>query len=158
MESIKDWMLGIVSAALICAAATSLIKSGDASGKMAKMLLGLFMALAVFQPMVDIRFDDIWQIGDEVWQQGQSSADTGKNAASHAWAEGIKASAEAYILDKAKNFDAQLTVNVTVDASSPPRLNGVQLSGQVSPYARKLLGDIIANELGIAEEDQQWNC
>ena len=59
-------------------------------------------------------------------------------------------------MDKAKSFGAELTVEVRVDGSELPVPCAVRVSGSISPYGKKQLGSIIADELGIALEDQTW--
>ena len=47
-------------------------------------------------------------------------------------------------------------VEVTVDTSQTPVPNAVRVSGQISPYGKKQLQQMIANDLGIALEAQIW--
>ena len=68
----------------------------------------------------------------------------------------IKEETEAYILDKAASLGVTLSVEVMVEDGNVPRLSGVQLSGQVSPYARQQLSTWISNDLGISKENQKW--
>ena len=66
----------------------------------------------------------------------------------------IKAETEAYILDKASQLNVELSVEVTIDEENIP--TAVTLSGEVSPYARRQLQEIIESDLGIAKENQRW--
>ena len=66
----------------------------------------------------------------------------------------ISEQTEAYILDKAADLHANLHVEVTVGEDNLP--TAVTLSGEASPYARRQIQAIIANDLGISKENQKW--
>lgn len=78
----------------------------------------------------------------------------GENLARDSMADIIKEETEAYILDKAADLHANLHVEVTVGEDSLPM--AVTLSGEASPYARRQIQAIIANDLGISKENQKW--
>ena len=84
----------------------------------------------------------------------KDAAAMGENLARDSMADIIKEETEAYILDKAADLHAKLHVEVTVGEDSLP--TAVTLSGEASPYARRQIQAIIANDLGIAKENQKW--
>ena len=84
----------------------------------------------------------------------EDAAAMGENLARDSMADIIKEETEAYILDKAADLHANLHVEVTVGEDNLP--TAVTLSGEASPYARRQIQAIIANDLGIAKENQKW--
>ena len=66
----------------------------------------------------------------------------------------IKSRVQAYILDKADSFGTSLEVEVILDQDHIPV--SVELQGNISPYARAQLTEIIEEDLGIPKEHQLW--
>ena len=84
----------------------------------------------------------------------KDAAAMGEKLARDSMADIIKEETEAYILDKAADLHVNLHVEVTVGEDNLP--TAVTLSGEASPYARRQIQAIIANDLGIAKENQKW--
>ena len=156
MEAVREYILRLTAAALLFGTVTAMVKTSGTVGKLLKLLLGIFMAVLVLNPLGDIRIRKIEDFGEIFTQDAQLAVDSGKDTARQAWIQGIKASTEAYILDKAKAYDASVSVNVRVENADTPKLVGVELRGQISPYGKRMLSNVIAQELGISEEDQVW--
>ena len=78
----------------------------------------------------------------------------GENLARDSMADIIKEETEAYILDKAADLHANLRVEVAVGEDNLPA--AVTISGEASPYARRQIQAMIANDLGISKENQKW--
>lgn len=156
MGDIRSYLLRLTAASLICGIAVSLVKKKGIPGTTVKMISGLFMAMTVLAPLVRVSTAGFDSFLPDIRYHTQSAVADGKNAAQEAWIQGIKASAETYILNKAEVYEAKLEVSVNVEGSDPPSLSGVQLRGSVSPYAKRMIMAAISMELGISEEDQQW--
>ena len=69
-------------------------------------------------------------------------------------AEIIKQRTEAYILDRASAMDAQIKVSVSLGKDGIPK--SVRITGRISPMNRSRLTDVIAADLGIPREQQEW--
>ena len=78
----------------------------------------------------------------------------GENLARDSMADIIKEETEAYILDKAADLHANLRVEVAVGEDNLPA--AFTISGEASPYARRQIQAMIANDLGISKENQKW--
>ena len=61
-------------------------------------------------------------------------------------------------MDKAESLGAELTVEVTLSDDELMVPCAVKLSGAISPYAKKVLSDTIAKDLGIQVEEQIWTA
>lgn len=156
MDQIKSYLLRLTAAALICGIASCLVNNKKLSGSLVKLLSGVFMTLVVLGPILHLQLGGIGDFTPKIEQSAMEAAEDGKNTAMEAWVKGIKEAAQAYILDKAESYGAQLTVEVTVEPSQPPTLVGIHLKGSISPYGKKMLQEVISQQLGIPEEDQTW--
>ena len=84
----------------------------------------------------------------------QTAAVEGENLAQKEYSAIIKAETEAYILDKARSYGQELTVEVTLSNEDPPVPEGVCIQGSISPYAKSMLKKCLKEDLMIREEDQ----
>lgn len=155
MTAIREYLLSVTAAAVLCSIVNSLAaRTGTASGAV-KMLTGIVLALAVISPLMNISLDSVNTFADGVEAEADAVVASGENYAQEAMADIITTRVQAYILDKAKALGAQIEVTVQLDRSNMPA--GATISGSVSPYARKALSEIIAQDLGIPTEAQIWN-
>lgn len=153
MDGLRQYVVIAVSAALICGIIIRLCKSSG-SYAVVRMLCGLTMTIVLLRPISgmkkwDFRFDfqDWTQYAGELTEAGIDTADRMKR-------EVIKQRAEAYILDKATEMDAILDVSVTVGDNGIP--TAARIAGILSPLNKQKLATIIATELGIPKEQQEW--
>ena len=68
----------------------------------------------------------------------------------------IESECSAYIQDKATSLGLDITVSVDLNEDDIPGPAYVRISGQASPYGRAMLQQIIASELGVGKEGQEW--
>lgn len=156
MEGIREYLLQVTAAALLCGVAVGFLGKKDTLGAVIKMLAGIFMALAVVGPWVDIRLDSLLDITENFSLSASAAAASGENSAREAMAEIIIEETRSYILDKAEELGATLTVEVTLNGEDFPAPCGVKLSGNISPYGKQVLSEAIEKDLGISTEEQTW--
>jgi len=156
MDGIREYLLQVTAAAIVCAIATGLTDQKNMSGKVIQLLAGFFMALAVVGPWMTVRLDFVKDFTEDISSQADRVVAEGEKSAKESMAEIIKEKTKAYILDKAKALGAVLTVEVTLDWENSLLPCGVRLKGNVSPYAKRMLTDIIEKDLGIRAEEQKW--
>ena len=156
MQSIREYLLGVIAAAIICAVVSQISGKGSFLAAAIKLITGAFMLVVLISPIKHIQirpanlFSDISLQADEITA---AAAETTQES----MASIIKEQTRAYILDKADQYGAALTVDVTLSDADIPTPISVKISGKVSPYTKKMLSGIIANDLGIATEAQIWN-
>lgn len=155
MESLKEYVISVVAAALICAVVINLTQKSTAKD-LIKLLCGLFLAFTAIRPITRLDFNALTDISFPYGQEAEQAAALGENMARQNLADIIKAETEAYILDKAAAWSPALTVEVTVSGDNPPVPTAAVLCGEISPYARRQLEEILQTELGIAKENQLW--
>ena len=156
MGDIREYLIGVVASAVLCGVITTLIGKKGMVGSVVKLLTGLLMTMAVVRPWVGISLDGLFGWTEDYTQQGQGIVSWGENIAMDAYQEGIKERTEAYILEKARSMGANLTVEVTLSDGEMPIPIRVTLSGNISPYAKGVLGTMLSQELGIDREEQIW--
>jgi hypothetical protein len=154
MEAIKEYLVAITSAALICGLVNALAGGKSTTAKLLRLLCGLFMAATVMKPLVDIQITDIRSFVDQLTVDADLAVMNGEEIASNEMKRIIKEKTETYILDKAKTLGAELEVDVTLDGVIP---TAVTLKGNISPFAKASLCETIARDLGIALEEQIWS-
>lgn len=155
MESLLQYVITVTAAAIIAGILAGFMDEKSSSGGLIRLIAGLFLAFAVISPVVQLDWDGITASLSDFSAEGSLAAAEGENIASETYSSIIKSETEAYILDKAAALNVSLKVEVTVDGD-PPVPTAVRLSGEVSPYAKQQLQQILCEELDIAKENQQW--
>lgn len=155
MDRIREYMISVTAAAILCACIRSLFAEKNMTGKIIQLICGLFLSFTVVRPIADIHIQDFALFAADIQYRAREAAVSGEEFSRSAMADIIKNKTEAYILDKARALNVQIAVNVTVneEVMLPQR---VKISGSVSPYARQTLSAMIQEELGIPKEDQLW--
>lgn len=155
MEEIRKYLLSVVVAAVCCGIISSLTKKGSSHGIL-KLLTGIFLTFTLIRPLARLELKDVTSFLPTFSHKAEEAAADGKIFAWEAAASIIKEESEAYILDKAEALNVSITAEVTLDESDIPAPASVRLCGNVSPYIRQRLQSIIAQDLGIPQEDQIW--
>ena len=114
------------------------------------------MALTVVSPWTSVKFNDLTDYFENLSAMADVSVSDGENMAREELETIIKSRAQAYILDKADSFGADLTVEVILSSSEIPIPCGVRIAGEISPYGKNRLSQMITEDLAIALEDQIW--
>lgn len=156
MESIREYLIGVVVAAVLCGIVTALVGQKGAVGTVIKFLCGLLMTLAVLSPLTKISLDNLWGWTEDFSQAGKDLVSAGENMAEEAYRTGIKERTESYILEKARSMGTELTVEVNLSPTDAPIPVGVTLTGSISPYAKERLSQMLEQELGIDRKEQVW--
>ena len=154
MEALRQYVISVVAAAMLCGIVVRLFPNG--SGKqMGKLICGLFLAYTVLSPISRVDFSKLPDFSLRCMDDAEDAAAMGENLARDSMADIIKEETEAYILDKAdSDLNAQVRVEVAVGEDNLPA--AVTISGEASPYARRQIQAMIANDLGISKENQTW--
>lgn len=156
MTGLNTYILGIGAAALVCGILACLNDEKSSAGILTRMVCGLFLTIVVIKPISNLNYSYL-DVFSETFDDGAlEAASAGTELALDARREIIKAETEAYILDKASLYGAQLEVQVTLSDGEISIPESVCLNGAVSPYAKSNLKNLISNELGIPEERQLW--
>lgn len=156
MEALGRYILTVTAASILLAVLRAIIGKTGNSGKLIQLIGGLFLTFTIISPVADVDLDLIFELPRDLANNGRAIAEQGQVQSREALASIIKPEIESYILDKAKTFQANLEVEVTLSREEFPVPSAVRLQGSVSPYAKSALRNWLRDEMGIPEEDQLW--
>ena len=154
MSRLGDYVLSVITAAVIVAILCSFFTNKGGTFPVVKVVGGLFLTFVVISPLVKLDFSGIIEYLDGFTSEGVEAASIGENLAREGERDIIISRVQAYILDKADSYGAQLNVEVILDQDNIPV--SVELNGNISPYAKAQMADILAEDLGITKEHQIW--
>ncbi len=156
MEQIRSYLISVVCTALICGIAGKLFSSKGASETVIKMIAGLVMTISMLQPIVGLDFSQLTNTFQIHEKDAESMILDAKEQSRKTLKSGIKERTEAYILDKAREMKADISVRVDVSDDELPVPKAVYISGDVSPFVKSKLQSVIANDLEISKGNQKW--
>lgn len=156
MDSLREYLIGVIAAALLCGIVISLTESKGTVGFSLKLVAGLLLLLAVVRPWVSISFDGLFGWTDQMMANGNEHVAAGQMMAEDVYRASIKQQTQAYILDEARSLGCELSVEVSLSEETVPVPEQVVLSGNVSPYAKQALTNLLTAQLGIDREDLLW--
>lgn len=156
MSGLSQYLLSVTMAAIISAVIGKLFPAKGATTKMGKILCGFFLLFTVLHPLTDIQLEQWEDFVTSIRIDAQQAAESGNNIAKKEWESIITERITTYILDKAETYDAQLTVTVQLSQESIPMPVSIEISGNISPYGKRQMQAIIAEDFGIPEEAQIW--
>ena len=154
MSWLGRYVLSVISASVITAVISSFFDGKSSISGIVKLVSGLFLTFVIISPLTKLDFSPVNDYLDRITLDGVEAAAVGENLAREAEADIIISQVEAYILDKAGSFGAQLDVEVVLDQENIPV--SVRLEGNISPYAKAQVAGMITEDLGISKEHQRW--
>ena len=156
MSDLATYIISIATAAMICAVIKALVAEKGAAQMITKIVCGIFLALTIISPLKSITIGEFayWPVA--IQDQAEAAAALGTQYQKQALAESIKSGTEAYILDRAKDLQVDLRVQINLSDDAIPVPESVMLWGNVSPYAKRQIQSILTTDLGIPLEDQLW--
>lgn len=140
---------------MLCSIASRFLgKKGSAA--ITRVLLGVFLTVTVLLPLgkLDMSILDQWQL--DFSADAQAAIVEGKSEAQNRLADIIKEQTRSYILQRAEQLGADITVSVELSDQTLPQPVSVRIRGTLSAQQKQSLCTIITQELGIAKENQQW--
>ena len=153
MAWLREYLVSIVSASVLSGILVRLTRN-SASGEIVRMLCGIFITIVLIQPITGKRELLLESALPEFEEQAEDIIAEGTAAAENMRKEFIKQRVEEYILSRAGEMDADIQANVTLGENCVP--THVRITGRISPINRSKLTQIIASELGIPREQQEW--
>lgn len=156
MEDVRQYLMQITAAAIICGIVTAMVGKKGPLALSVRLIAVVFMTLTFIGPLVHLKIPTLPELAEGLTAEGDRWVAEGENSSWESVAAIIKERTEAYILDKADSFGAQLRVQVTVSGDDIPVPCAVELAGTVSPYGKSRLSQMIEEDLGIPGEEQTW--
>ena len=155
MDSVRDYLVSIVAVTLICSAVSGLLQNSAAKG-LVKILSGMVLTMSIAAPLwkIDISIPNL--SSTQLFDQMNEAVSEGEKISRTSLHQVIKEHTEAYILNKARDLNVPVSVEVILSKEDPPVPQGAVISGKVTPYAKKQLQEILEKELAITKENQEW--
>ncbi len=152
----RDWLLSVISAAVLCSAAEALMPSG-AVKQVGKLVCGLVLLCAVVSPAVSADLE-----GGQKWLEDYvSSLERRKGELEDQAGEARKGIIEekyaAYIVDKARELGFSCSVRVTCREEEGIFLpDAVRVAGALGEQEKESLSRIVSQDLGVPVERQSY--
>ena len=154
MDMIKQYIISIISAAVIGVIILSFCDKKNGIFGVIKIIYGIFLIITLLSPIIGTKkifSGALWEMdvgADAYIQLGESYANQKKE-------HYIKEEITAYILDRAKAMDVSLEVEVDLkeDLSGP---EVIYITGNIAPYKKEQLQNTIEMDLGVTKEQQIW--
>ena len=157
MSHVGKYLFSVITAALATALASLIINTKTPVGSIVKMVCGVFLAITMISPIIDIPMLDLTGCFSSVSLDAQSIAQSGLGISSSNQKEIINERVTAYVLEKAEALNMDITAHVEFTDAATPTPYKIYLEGAASPYAKDVLVEYITEHLGITEEYQVWN-
>lgn len=157
MGSVSAYITSVASVCLCCAIFHKLIGQKGANASVISSLCGVILAIAVISPVIKINLSGIEDYINDIQIETSHYVNAGEKASQNELRSVITEKVNAYILEKASSYDCDIkTVEVSVTSDSIPVPDSVVINGTYSPYIKNQLSGLIASNLGISKEKQQW--
>ncbi len=156
MDHLRGYLLTVIAAAIISGIAVKLIGKKGLHGTLIQLLTGLFLSITVISPLARVKIDNFTAYLSGLEADASAIIADAEKATTAAKVKIIKEEVETYILDEAKKLGLDLEVTVTFASGSEFLPDIVNINGAVAPYKKRILQDVIQEELGIPEEKQMW--
>ena len=125
-------------------------------GPLLKLICGLVLTFSLVNPILNIRAGDWQALGMDFEGDAREAAEEGRAQGENKVRMLIKQETEAYIMDKARDMNLDIHVEVTLSRQALPAPETVTVTGILPPYGKAKLSRILAEELGIPRENQKW--
>lgn len=156
MDGIREYLISVTAAALLCGILKTLIGEKGNSAALVRLICGIFLALTVIRPLKQLNLTDISLLPSGLMAQARATSGEGADHTRQTTSEIIKQRCEAYILDKAQALGATVRVEIRISEDGEIIPVSSMITGNLSPYARNQLSSALEKDLGIAQEDQKW--
>lgn len=156
MNTIQEYLFQVTSAAIICGIVTGITAKKGSGASIIRLMTVVFMIITIMTPVAAIKLDQFSGYIAGIEADSDAFVTAGSEVSRDKVAQVIKEKTQAYILDKAAQLGAEITVELTVSDDALPIPVGVRLCGAVSPYAKNRLSKIIQDDFGIPLEEQKW--
>ncbi len=150
----KSWILSVVAAGLVTAVLPELLKEGMVK-QTVRFVCGVVVLLLVAAPIADFEPEAFAQYLTQI-QMEQDMLETGIPVEQEKILQRIiQEKTEAYILDKAGELGAEITVSVTVESGEAyPYPSEAVITGVLTDAQQKSLATCLEQNLAIPKERQ----
>lgn len=154
MNGLKEYLVAVCSAAILCAILKQIVGKGKLSGGMIQMLSGLFVAICIIAPWKEFSLRDLEVYNPLDTNAAQSFVEDGKRITRSNLHTIIIQRVEAYILEKADQLQVQVEVSVELSDEGIPSRSII--TGELTRSEKEELSAFLVSQIGIQKEMQIW--
>lgn len=154
MKDLQSYIQAIICSGLICSVIYETAKNTYAKEQI-RAICGIFITLILLQPFTKIKMLSVEKWSAAFSEDAETAAFVGSDMADEALRSSIKREVESYIIGKAEQWNARISVEVVLDRENIPVR--AMLRGEISPQGKHDLEQVMETDLGITKENQQWS-
>lgn len=155
MEDLCQYVLSVIVAALLCGIIPGFFQKST-SQELIRLVCGIVLTITVIAPILGYDFSIPEDLSLAFSEKSESAVSEGEEMSNSAMADIIKAELEAYVLDKAAEMNAEISIEIRLSEETPPVPVSAVIHGTLSPSVRQKLQKVLTSQLEIAKENQQW--
>lgn len=157
MDGIRDWLIGIIAAAMLAALAGYLTPKGPISS-IGKMVGGLGLMLCLLRPVAGVDLTSISQILTESRQNSGMYETTLEETNAELQQSIIEEQAAAYSMEQASamGIDCRVTILCQRNGTEVPYPKEALVIGDLSSGEKQKIQTMLETELAIAPECVYW--
>jgi len=158
-QMLREWVIGLMGAALVSAAATALAPEGR-TRRIVQLVCGLAVIVALLAPVKELDLESLAAFSEKYGEEGRAAAARAADTEEMLLRRIIEQRTEAYILDKGhalgiEDLAVQVTAEKTEEGAWIPKR--ARLNTRADAFLRQKLQAAIEAELGIAAEELNWS-
>lgn len=156
MDEIRQYILSVLAAAIITSLIVRFVGKQEAVVGMIKMIASVFLTITVLSPVIKLQIEDVSAYVGALEENGNDIVSEAKSQAENDRQSIILEKTQTYIEDKAASYGAVITATVGITEPDALMPDTITIEGEVSPYIKTLLKEVITDDLGIREDKQIW--
>ena len=156
MYGFKQYLLSLLSAAIICAILNKFSFKAESINSLIRLMSTVFLLITAFSPFVNIGTVSWLEFPVNIQDDAKSIISDVQVSVTDERIKYISDKVGAYIVDRAATYGASVMVRVNITDREKMLPDTVIISGNISPYGKNALKNMIETELGIPEEKQIW--
>lgn len=158
MGKLAAYIFSVICASGVCAIIAAVVPTGNATGKLIRIVCGVFMVVTFLSPVKTFDFNHAFRSLNSIQVDASKSVTYGRELSEEALSAIIIDKTKAYILQEANRMDIAIEATVELSGENPPVPYKVVIMGNVSPYHKQLLINTLTNNLGISQENIIWQA
>lgn len=156
MDEFKQYLMALMSAAIICALFNKLSFKTQSLKMLIRLISTVFLLITAFSPFIELGSFNWMEYPEYMREDANEIIAAVQVSVAEETEKYISDRIRAYIVDRAATYGATLDVQVNITDRETMIPDTVTIIGNISPYGKNALKNMIIMELGIPEENQIW--
>lgn len=157
METIRSYILSVICSAILCAICKRLISKHAPTAALTNSVLGLFLFFCVISPFRNVSITEPLYDLSNLRLEAQNAANAGTEQARNLLCQSIIQRVQAYVEEQGSSLGATLKAEVSLSNDAIPVPISIHIYGDIAPYAKAKLQQLMEANLGVQKENQIWH-